>query len=166
MEALTNAEKNAEQKIKEIKTEADQKVAELEKDLASERQLHSTKSEPPSNLVEQLKKSESLAAQRLSDYNKEIDKNRQLSSEIDRVNELRKSSEQRIAEMQKSLEVGNFENLHQILHFHCTYVRRGGGESQMKGEMMDQCSIIFIDNIFVDNIVVLTDKCKHIPPLI
>jgi myosin heavy subunit len=96
MEALTNAE----QRIKEIKTAADQKVAQLEKDVASKK-FTNISSESSPEITEKLKKAECESAQRLSDYNKELEKNRQLSSEINKLNELHNN---RVAEAQKNVE--------------------------------------------------------------
>lgn len=99
MEALTNAEKNAELKLKELQLAADQKYAQLEKDFRC--QIQHSESEASSDSSDKLKKAEDEAAQNILNYTKELEKNKQLSNEIFKLNDLHRS---RIDELQKSSE--------------------------------------------------------------
>lgn len=97
MEALKNAEKNAEQKIKELQLASEKKLAQVDKDISQNAQ-----SETPPDVVDKLRKAESEAAQRLSDYNNETAKNKQLSSKLDELNEQYKC---RTVEFEKNVQV-------------------------------------------------------------
>lgn len=85
MDALANAEKSA-----NALSVAEKKIMQLEHDLTAARQLPSSNSDS-SELSERLAKAENELANKLLEYNQELEKNRQLES--------------RIAEIQKSLDV-------------------------------------------------------------
>ncbi|XP_035219489.1 ribosome-binding protein 1-like isoform X1 [Stegodyphus dumicola] len=100
MDALTNAEKSAELKIKEIQTSSEQKLLQVRKEY-EEKLQNTSNSAQTEELSKRTTKAEDEAAKRLTDYNNELEKNKKLESELDRISALNKSSELRISEMEK-----------------------------------------------------------------
>lgn len=100
MEALANAEKNAEQRIKEIQQAADEKLKQIQKETSNKNA--SSSSESLVELSDKLKKVENDLASKISDYNKELENNKRLSSEILSLKELHRS---KIEELEKTIEV-------------------------------------------------------------
>lgn len=98
MDALKTAEQSAEQKVKEIQNSSEQRLSELRKEY--EEKLHlsdSNQSNIPAELTERLKKVE-------LDYNSEVQKCKQLTTEVDRLSAFQKSAESRISETEKVVQ--------------------------------------------------------------
>ncbi|XP_054720466.1 ribosome-binding protein 1-like isoform X2 [Uloborus diversus] len=104
VDALTNAEKNADQKIKEIQTAAEQKILTIEKQCEEKLQKNSSSSDSSVELSDRLQKVENEAAQRLLDYKTECEKNKQLNSELIMVNSKLKSADSKLTDLEKTVK--------------------------------------------------------------
>lgn len=99
MDALKTAEQSAEQKVKELQSGHEKTLCDLKREYEKSHSSDMSQSNNSTELTERLQKVQ-------SDYSSELEKNKKLAAEVDRLNAL----QNRLAESDKSVQVSFYSS--------------------------------------------------------